>query len=256
MTVVPVPAERIGLDSFSPDRIGPDRISPDSVGEVWRMDPSAVHVVWAVACRMVPYLIEATLIPTVLFYTFFVTLGLMWAVLAALAWTLSALLRRTLTGQRVPGLLVLAMIGISVRTTIFLFNENHFVYFFQPIMRTMATGAVLALSVAVGRPLIARFAADFCPLDPDVECRPAVQRLFRRLTFLWAGVNGVAAAVTLTLLLTLPVGLFVGTATVSAWVITCTGVVLTVSDSVRTTRAEGLSTAIGPNGRLHAYIAV
>jgi hypothetical protein len=245
MTVVPVPTERIGLDS----------IGPDSLGEVWRMDPSAVLVVWAVTRRMVPYLIEATLIPTALFYTFFITLGLMWAVLAALGWTLSALLRRMLTGQRVPGLLVLAMIGISVRTTIFLFNENHFVYFFQPIMRTMATGVFLALSVAIGRPLIARFAADFCPLDPDVECRPAVQGLFRRLTFLWAGVNGVAAAVTLTLLLTLPVGLFVGTATVSAWIITSAGVVLTVSDSVRTARAEGLSTAIGPNGRLHAHIA-
>jgi hypothetical protein len=48
---------------------------------------------------------------------------------------------------------------------------------------------------------------------------------------------------------------FVGVATVSAWVVTCTGVVLTVSDSVRTARLEGLATAVAPNGRLHAYVA-
>ena len=72
----------------------------------------------------------------------------------------------------------------------------------------------------VGRPLITRFAADFCPLSPDVQIRPAVVQLFRRLTYLWAAVNAMAAAVSLTLLLTVPVAVFVGTATVSAWVIT------------------------------------
>jgi hypothetical protein len=77
--------------------------------------------------------------------------------------------------------------------------------------------------------------------------------LFRRLTFLWAAVNAVAAAATLTLLLTVPVAVFVVTATASAWIITCSGVVLTVSDAVRTARREGLHTAIAPNGRLHAY---
>jgi hypothetical protein len=80
-------------------------------------------------------------------------------------------------------------------------------------------------------------------------------RLFRRLTFLWAAVNALAAAATLTLLLTVPVGVFVGTATVSAWIITCSGVVLTVSESVRTARREGLHTAVAPRGRLHAYVA-
>lgn len=101
-----------------------------------------------------------------------------------------------------------------MRTIIFLFNENHFVYFFQPILRTVATASVFALSVLVGRPLISRFAGDFCPLSRDVQSRPAVVQLFRRLTYLWAAVNAMAAAVSLTLLLTLPVAVFVGTATV------------------------------------------
>ena len=55
--------------------------------------------------------------------------------------------RRIVTGRPIPGLLVLATLGISVRTVIYLLSGNDFVYFFQPIMRTVATGAVFALSV-------------------------------------------------------------------------------------------------------------
>lgn len=220
----------------------------------WRMQPSKFSVVRAVTRRMVPFIIEATLIPTALFYVFLVTLELKWAILASLCWTYFAVGRRLLAKRAIPGLLVLATLGISVRTGIFLFSHNHFVYFFQPILRTIATAAFFAMSVVIGRPLVARFANDFCPLSPDVENRPAVMDLFRRLTYLWAGVNAVAAASTLTLLLTMPVVVFVGTATVTAWIITCSGVVLTVSAAVRTARDEGLATAVSPNGLLHAYV--
>jgi hypothetical protein len=225
----------------------------DQAESTWHMDPGIFSVIKAVTRRMVPYLVEATIIPTALFYLGLATLGLKWAILAALAWTYAAVGRKLVAGRPVPGLLVLATLGITVRTLVFLFNENTFVYFVQPIMRTVATSAFFAASVLVGRPLIARFAADFCPLAAGVVDRPAIVSLFRRLTYLWAGVNAVAALTSLTLLLTVPVPVFVGTATVSAWVITCTGVVLTVTDAVRTARREGLRTAVAPNGRLHAY---
>ena len=228
-------------------------LDPADVG--WRTDPSKLLVVKAVGRRMVPYLIEATIIPTALFYVFLITFELKWAIVAALGWTYAAIGRRLVTGSPISGLLVLATLGISVRTVVYLLSGNSFVYFLQPIMRTVATSAVFALSVCVGRPLIARFAGDFCPLTPDLQRRTAVVRLFRRLTYLWAGVNAVAAAATLTLLLTVPVAVFVVTATISAWIITCSGVVLTVSDAVRTARGEGLHTAIAPNGRMHAYVA-
>ena len=53
----------------------------------WQMSPSKVSVVKAVTRRMVPYLVEATLIPTAMFYVFFITLGLRWAIVAAVGWT-------------------------------------------------------------------------------------------------------------------------------------------------------------------------
>jgi hypothetical protein len=128
------------------------------------------------------------------------------------------------------------------------------VYFVQPILRTGATAGCLAASAFIGRPLIARFASDFCPLAPDVEERPGIVQLFRHLTLLWAGVNLVAALVSLTLLLTVSTTVFVGTATVSAWIITGTGVVATVVASVRAARREGLATAVASNGSLRAFI--
>ena len=167
---------------------------PEAPNAAWRLHPSKLSVVKAVIRRMVPFLIEATLIPTALFYVFFLTFELKWAILAALCWTYAAVGRRLVVGGPVPGLLVLATLGISVRTAVFLFSHNDFVYFFQPILRTVATAAFFALSVVIGRPLVARFANDFCPLTADVQDRPAVIQLFRRLTYLWAGVNAVAAA--------------------------------------------------------------
>ncbi len=199
-----------------------------------------------------PYLVEATIIPTALFYTLLVLGDMRWALGGALLWTYGALVRRAVSGRPVPGLLILATLGISVRVIVYLFNHNDFVYFVQPIMRTTMTGLVFAGSVAFGRPLIARFAGDFCPLAPDVSVRPGILSLFKRLSLLWALVNGLAAASSLALLLTVPVSVFVVTAAVSAWIVPCTGVVVTVADSVTTARREGLITALSPDGRLYA----
>ena len=202
--------------------------------QTWRMDPTGTSVVKAVAKRLTPILIEATVIPTVLFYAFFVTLDLRWAFLAGLAWCYSAVGRRLASSRPVPALLVLSCLGMTMRTVIYLLSGNAFVYFVQPILRTIVTAATFALSVLVGRPLIARFADDFCPLTPDVRARPAIVRLFRRLTYLWAGVNALAAAASLTLLLTVPTAVFVGTATVAVPTNTAVG---TVSSKVRLTAA-------------------
>ena len=101
---------------------------------------------------------------------------------------------------------------------------------------------------------VARFANDFCSFTSDVAARPAIVALFRRLTFLWAGAQAATAAVNLTLLLTVPVRVFVGTAAATAWVIMGLGTALTVADSVRTTRGDGLQTVITDGGHLHAYV--
>jgi hypothetical protein len=202
-----------------------------------------------------PYLVEATIIPTALFYLLLVLGDMRWALGGALIWSYGAVARRVVGNRPLPALLILATLGITVRTIVYLLSSNDFVYFVQPIMRTTLTGLLFAASVAVGRPLIARFANDFCPLAPDVRRRPGIRRLFKRLTILWALVNVLGAASSLVLLLTVPVSVFVLTAAVSAWIVTCSGIVMTVADSVTTARREGLITALSPDGQLYAATA-
>jgi hypothetical protein len=224
-----------------------------SLDATWTMHPSKLSVVGAVVRRLVPQLVEASLIPTMLFYATLIAFGLRWAFAAALAWSYIAVGRRVAGRRQIPGLLVLTSVGLTARTVMLICSGNTFVYFLQPILGTLVTAAVFALSVLSGRPLVARFASDFCPLSDEVARRPAVVELFRRLTYFWAGLNLAAALTSLALLVTAPVWVFVGTKTIAAWLIICTGVVVTVSASVTTARTEGLETAIGSDGTLHAY---
>ena len=59
-------------------------------------------------------------------------------------------------------------------------------YFLQPVATTLALALVFFGSLMFGRPMIARMASDFCPLAPEIACRPGVVRLFSGLTLLWA----------------------------------------------------------------------
>ena len=165
-----------------------------------------------------------------------------WGLIAALCWSYGALARRLVFGRGIPPILLLTLVGLTVRSIAALGTRSAFVYFLQPILGTVAVAGIFLLSL-FGRPLVGRLAADFCPLTPDVAGRPGVLRLFRGLTILWAGVNLVTAATTFALLITLPITVFVAAKTLSGLVITASGVILTVSWSLRTARREGLLSA-------------
>ena len=85
----------------------------------WQIRPSRRRVIAAVARRLVPYLVEATIIPTTIFYALLVVGGMRWALAGALAWSYGAIVRRALGGRPVPGLLILATIGISLYVLFF-----------------------------------------------------------------------------------------------------------------------------------------
>jgi uncharacterized membrane protein len=203
-------------------------------------EPSKAAIFAMVARRSGPHLIEATIVPAVLFYAGLVTAGLGAAYLAALGWSYAALTRRFLRRDAVPPILVIGVVGITVRTLAAVVSRSSFVYFFQPVLASVAMGCVFLGSVAVGRPLIATLAHEFWPIAPEVAARPQVVRLFRRLTFLWAGVNLASAALTTGLLVSLPLGAFVAAKQVFGLGLTAGAVCLTISMSLRTARREGL----------------
>jgi hypothetical protein len=203
-------------------------------------EPSKRAILATVARRSGPHLLEATLIPALLFYCCLVGLGLGAAYLAVVTWAYAALGRRFVRRDPVPPILVLSVIGITIRTLVAVVSRSSFVYFFQPVLGSVAMGCVFLVSVVVGRPIIATLAGEFWAITPEVHARPGVVGLFRRLTLLWAGVNMASAMLTLALLVWLPLGPFLALKQICGLGLSAAAVVVTVSMALRTARLEGL----------------
>lgn len=204
-----------------------------------------LRVLKLIGRRSLPSLIEATLIPSILFYIFLIAFGPPVAMCAALAWSYGSVLRRLVSGQRIPGVLQLATMGLTVRTIIGLACGT-FAYFLQPIATTLAFSLIFLGSLRFGPPIIARVACDFCPLDAEIGRRPAVTRLFSGLTLLWAGVHLLSAGATFAMLVSLPTTTFVPMKSVVSFTMTIIAVVVTVSWALRTAKSEDLVFAAIP----------
>jgi len=171
------------------------------------------------ARHALPHLIEATFIPLALFYAFLWTAGVWGALIAALVWSYVAVIRRAVTGQRIPGILVLGTMGITARTIVSFASGSTFVYFLQPSLTTMVVAGAFLFSVPAGRPLAERLAHDFVPLDPQIMHLPAIKQVFVRITLLWAFVNLANAVFSIILLMHTDVGSFVAAKTVMGWIL-------------------------------------
>ena len=200
---------------------------------------SQLSVFAAVVKRSAPRLVEASLIPTALFYCCLVVVGIGAAYAAALLWLYAAAGSRLLRRRPVPPLLVLGAIGITVKTAVSVASGSTFVSFAQPVLGSLVVGCVFLLSVALGRPMVQALALEFWPLTPEMLADPTVVRLLRRLTFLWAGVNFAVGAATLSLLVVLPLPLFVAIKQPVAWTITGIGIAVTIDRALATARRTG-----------------
>ena len=112
-----------------------------------------------------------------LFYAGLLTAGLGAAYVAALSCSYATLARRCVRRDPVPAILVIGVIGITVRTLVAVVSRSSFVYFFQPVLGSIAMGCVFLISVAIRKPLIATLAHEFWPLSPEVATRaPSASR--------------------------------------------------------------------------------
>jgi hypothetical protein len=145
-------------------------------------------------------LLVACVIPAVVFYSVFAAAGVWVAILAALGWSYGAIAWRALTGRRTSGLLILTAIVMTGRTVIALATDSTFLYFLQPIISDGVVGTTFLLSLATARPLVARLAGDFYPMDHELSMRPRIRRLFWHLTMMWAVLCLGKAAMTMWLL--------------------------------------------------------
>jgi intracellular septation protein A len=180
----------------------------------------------ALARHATPHLLEATLIPLGLFYGGLKLLGLWGALLAALIWSYTSLLRRLVTRRRVPGMLMLGIVGLTARTGLALATGSAFLYFLQPTVGTVLVATVFLGSVLLGRPLAMRLAADFMPLPETLLANRGVRRFFLRISLLWAAVFLANAGISLWLLVSQSLATFLWTRTVMSVTLTCIAVAI------------------------------
>jgi intracellular septation protein A len=191
----------------------------------------------ALARHAVPHLLETTLIPLGLFYGGLQLFGLWGALLAALVWSYTSLLRRLIARRRVPGMLVLAIVGLTARTALALATGSAFLYFLQPTVGAGLVATVFVASALVGRPLALRLAADFLPLPEALLARHGVRRFFQRVSLLWAAVFLANAGIGLWLLMSQSLATFLWSRTVASLALTGLAVVVSTCWFRRCVRA-------------------
>jgi len=194
----------------------------------------------AVVRRVAVSLVIACVIPASLFYACFRVYGVWTAIIVALCWSYGAIAWRALTGRRTSGLLLLTALLITARTIISLAAGSTFLYFLQPIISDALVGTAFLASLATARPMVARLAGDFYPMDDELHLRPRIQRLFRNLTILWAALCLIKAGLTLWLLQSTSLETFVLVKSISALSINMLAAGATIGLAVLVARKEGL----------------
>jgi hypothetical protein len=185
-------------------------------------------------------LLIAVVIPTVVFYGVFVLAGVWTAIVAALAWSYGAIAWRAVTGRRTSGLLILAAILLTGRTALSILADSTWLYFLQPIISDGFVAALFLLSLASARPMVARLAGDFYPMDHELAMRPRIRRLFWHLTALWAVLGIAKAAMTLWLLQSQSLETFLLVKSISMLAINVFAGFATVGLAALVARREGL----------------
>jgi uncharacterized membrane protein len=135
---------------------------------------------------------------------------------------------------------VLTTAVLTGRTAVALATASPFVYFLQPIVSDGLLATVFLVSLVAGRPLAAKIAGDFYPVDEELAARSRIARLFRGLTLLWAVLWLAKATVGLWLLLTVPLETYVPLKAGIALGINITSGVITLAAVAHVARRERL----------------
>jgi hypothetical protein len=190
--------------------------------------------------RVLISLLAAVVVPAALLWVTLVTFNFPTAVAVALAWVVGATAWRWATNRPVSGLLVLTLVLLVVRTVLTVATGSAFIYFVQPVFADLVVAAVFLCSLWSARPVVARLAPDFFPMDAAIARRPGVRSLFRKLTLMWGLVLLVKAGITMTLLESLSTATFVLVRGGALTILSATAAVVTIVWSVVVGRREGL----------------
>ena len=212
------------------------------------MAPHASHrpTLVTVVRRVSLSLLVAVVVPAAVFYGVFALAGVWTAIAAALAWSYGAIVWRALTRRRTSGLLVLTAVLLTGRTALSVIADSAWLYFLQPVISDGVVALLFLLSLASARPMVARLAGDFYPMDHELAMRPRVRRLFRNLTALWAALGLAKAGMTLWLLQSQTLETFILVKSISVLAINVLAAFATIGLAALVARKEGLMGSTRP----------
>lgn len=194
----------------------------------------------AVAGRVALSLVIACAIPATLFYGCLRLEGIWTAIFAALGWSYGAIAWRAITGRRTSGLLILTALMMTGRTVVALVTDSTYLYFLQPVISDGLIGAAFIATLATTRPMVARLAGDFYPMDDELHVRPRIRRLFWSLTLMWGLLCIGKATATLWLLQSQSLETFVLVKSVSVLLLNGLAAAATIGAASLVARREGL----------------
>jgi len=123
-------------------------------------------------------LLTATVIPSVLF-TICLVAGNVWtALIVAMVWCYGCAAWRFSRQGRFSGLVIMTLVGLTAKTAFAIISGSTYFYFLQPAITDTVMASLFFASLTTARPMVARLAADFYPMDDEVAERPKIQRLF------------------------------------------------------------------------------
>ncbi|RAY11154.1 hypothetical protein DPM19_32130 [Actinomadura craniellae] len=133
-----------------------------------------------------PRFVEGVIAPVAVFYAALVLLGLNGALVAAVTWVYGGIAWRYLRTGSVPGMLMLAGLGVTVRAGLAAATHSPVIYFLQPTLGTLLVSMAFLASVPLGRPLAQKLATDMVPMPEAFLEHARVRRFFLRISLLWS----------------------------------------------------------------------
>jgi len=200
----------------------------------------------AVIGRVGLSLLVACAVPAALFYVCLRLEGVWVAIFVALAWSYGAIAWRAVTRRRTSGLLILTAVVMTGRTVVAMLTDSTYLYFLQPIISDGLICAAFVGTLVTSRPMVARLAGDFYPMDEELHLRPRIRRLFWYLTLMWALLCLGKATGTLWLLQSQSLETFVLVKGLSVLLLNALAVAATIGAAALVARREGLLDPVAP----------
>ncbi|HEX3957034.1 MAG TPA: hypothetical protein VHZ03_10430 [Trebonia sp.] len=165
------------------------------------------------------------------------------AAAAGIMW-LTAIVRKVVTGN-IPGLLLISGLVLTLQAVLVLATGSVLLFLLQFPVANLALCILFARTAPTGRPLVAQLAAEVVALRQPTAAHPGLDRFFRGVTWLWAGIFAASTIGLAALLVLEPATIFLLLTTVVTVAGVAAGTAFSIVWFIRMQRRCGLRVRFG-----------